>query len=94
MTINLLLGLLEPTDGCAEVLGFDTCTQADQARSRTGALLEHAGLYEQIALDCRRSLAVCVRGRQLLNRRYQRHWRSGSDPCGNFPAEVAPAFSS
>ena len=28
-TINLLLGLLEPTSGRAEVLGFDTRTQAD-----------------------------------------------------------------
>ena len=27
-TINLLLGLLEPTQGRAEVLGFDTRTQA------------------------------------------------------------------
>lgn len=48
-TINLLLGLLEPTEGCAEVLGFDTRTHADEIRSRTGALLEHTGLYEQMS---------------------------------------------
>ncbi len=38
-TIRLLLGLLEPTAGRAEVLGFDTRTQADQVRTHTGALL-------------------------------------------------------
>ena len=50
-TINLLLGLLEPTDGRAEVLGFDTRTQAGEVRSRTGALLEHTGLYEQMSAE-------------------------------------------
>jgi len=48
-TINLLLGLLEPTSGRAEVLGLDTRTQADQVRTRTGALLEHPGVYEQMS---------------------------------------------
>jgi ABC-2 type transport system ATP-binding protein len=48
-TINLLLGLLDPTDGRVEVLGFDTRTHADQVRARTGALLEHSGLYEQLS---------------------------------------------
>jgi ABC-2 type transport system ATP-binding protein len=50
-TINLLLGLLEPTDGRAEVLGFDTQTQAGEVRARTGALLEHSGLYEQLSAE-------------------------------------------
>lgn len=44
--IRLLLGLLEPTVGHAEVLGFDIRSQADEIRERTGALLEHNGLYE------------------------------------------------
>jgi ABC-2 type transport system ATP-binding protein len=48
-TIRLLLGLLEPTAGRAEVLGFNTRTQADQVRTHTGALLEHVGLYEQLS---------------------------------------------
>ncbi len=48
-TINLLLGLLEPTTGSAEVLGFDTRTQADDVRNGTGALLEFAGLYERLS---------------------------------------------
>ena len=50
-TINLLLGLLEPTEGRAGVLGFDTRTQADEVRARTGALLEHTGLYEQMSAE-------------------------------------------
>ena len=50
-TINLLLGLLEPTDGRAKVLGYDTRTQADEIRARTGALLEHSGVYEQLTAE-------------------------------------------
>ncbi len=48
-TIHLLLGLLEPTKGQARVLGFDTRTQADDIRARSGALLEFAGLYERMS---------------------------------------------
>lgn len=48
-TIRLLLGLLEPTSGRASVLGFDTLTQAHEIRSRSGALLEHPGLYERLS---------------------------------------------
>jgi len=48
-TIRLLLGLLEPTAGRAQVLGFDTRAQADEVRTRTGALLEHTGIYEQLS---------------------------------------------
>ncbi len=50
-TIRLLLGLLEPTEGRAEVLGFDTQTQANEIRTRTGALLEHTGVYEQLSAE-------------------------------------------
>jgi ABC-2 type transport system ATP-binding protein len=50
-TIRLLLGLLEPTGGRAEVLGFDTRTQPQEVRTRTGALLEHSGIYEQLSAE-------------------------------------------
>jgi ABC-2 type transport system ATP-binding protein len=50
-TIRLLLGLLEPTAGRAEVLGYDTHSQADEVRIRTGALLEHPGIYEQVSAE-------------------------------------------
>ncbi|MFQ5799547.1 MAG: ABC transporter ATP-binding protein [Bacteroidota bacterium] len=50
-TIRLLLGLLEPTSGQAEVLGFDIRTHANEVRARTGALLEHLGLYELMSVE-------------------------------------------
>jgi ABC-2 type transport system ATP-binding protein len=50
-TLRLLLGLLEPTSGCANVLGFDTKAQADQVRAQCGALLEHTGVYEQMSAE-------------------------------------------
>lgn len=50
-TIRLLLGLLEPTAGQAEVLGMNIRTQAGEIRSRTGALLEHPGLYERLSAE-------------------------------------------
>jgi ABC-2 type transport system ATP-binding protein len=50
-TIRLLLGLLEPTAGRAEVLGFDTQAQSHEIRARTGALLEHSGIYEQLTAE-------------------------------------------
>lgn len=48
-TIRLLLGLLDPTRGTAEVLGCDTRTNAAAIRQRSGALLEHCGLYERLS---------------------------------------------
>jgi ABC-2 type transport system ATP-binding protein len=48
-TIRLLLGLLEPTAGTAQVLGHDTRTDADAIRRRSGVLLEHCGLYERLS---------------------------------------------
>jgi ABC-2 type transport system ATP-binding protein len=49
--IRLLLGLIEPTGGAARVLGFDTRTEAGRIRERTGALLEHTGLYERLSAE-------------------------------------------
>jgi ABC-2 type transport system ATP-binding protein len=50
-TIHLLLGLLEPTQGNAQVLGFDTRKQADEIRTHSGALLEFSGLYERMTAE-------------------------------------------
>jgi ABC-2 type transport system ATP-binding protein len=50
-TIHLLLGLLEPTEGNARVLGFDTRTRSDAIHARCGALLEFAGLYERMSAE-------------------------------------------
>jgi ABC-2 type transport system ATP-binding protein len=51
-TINLLLSLITPTSGTAEVLGLDTRQQGQEIRGQSGALLEFTGLYERLtALD-------------------------------------------
>lgn len=50
-TIRLLLGLLEPSEGNAQVLGFDIRSQADQIRLNSGALLEHNGLYDRLSAE-------------------------------------------
>ncbi len=50
-TIRLFLGLLSPSSGRAEVLGFDTRTDGGRIRERTGALLEHTGLYERLTAE-------------------------------------------
>ncbi len=50
-TIRLLLGLLEPSGGRAQVLGYDVTSQADEIRLRSGALLEHTGLYERLSAE-------------------------------------------
>jgi len=48
-TISLLMGLIEPSEGSARVLGFDTVKAADEIRARVGALLDETGLYEQMS---------------------------------------------
>jgi ABC-2 type transport system ATP-binding protein len=48
-TIRLLLGLLKPSQGTAEVLGFDIDKQAQEIRQRCGALLEFNGIYERLS---------------------------------------------
>jgi ABC-2 type transport system ATP-binding protein len=48
-TIRLLLGLLDSDEGQAQVLGFDIREQPDEVRTRSGALLEHHGLYERMS---------------------------------------------
>jgi ABC-2 type transport system ATP-binding protein len=50
-TIHMLLGLLDPSEGDAKVLGYDTRDQSDQVRNNTGALLEHSGVYEQLSAE-------------------------------------------
>lgn len=50
-TIRMLLGLLEPTSGKAEVFGVDVAKSADQIRLRSGALLQYHGLYERLSAE-------------------------------------------
>src|SRR5689334_15183911 len=50
-TIRLLLGLIDASAGRAEVLGLDPGTAGAEIRARTGALLEHNGLYERLSAE-------------------------------------------
>jgi ABC-2 type transport system ATP-binding protein len=50
-TIRMLLGLVEPTAGKADVLGLNTTKHADEIRLRCGALLEHPGIYERLSAE-------------------------------------------
>jgi ABC-2 type transport system ATP-binding protein len=50
-TIRVLLGLISPSHGSARVLGFDAVREADRIRQRSGALLEHTGLYERLSAE-------------------------------------------
>ncbi|MBN2329105.1 MAG: ABC transporter ATP-binding protein [Candidatus Omnitrophica bacterium] len=50
-TIRLLLGILDATEGDAEVLGYDLRTQSAAIRERTGSLLEYHGLYERLSAE-------------------------------------------
>ncbi len=49
--IRLLLGLLDPSSGFAEVFGSDIRSHATIIRDQTGALLEHTGLYERLSAE-------------------------------------------
>ena len=47
-TLDLLLGLMEPTSVSAAVLGCDTAHDAVHIRKRVGVLLDETGLYEEL----------------------------------------------
>src|SRR5690606_5538807 len=49
--IRLLSGLLPPTTGTAQVLGYDVRTQAAAIHAHTGVLLEQAGLEEGLSAE-------------------------------------------
>ena len=49
--IRTLLGLLQLDGGEASVLGYDVSTRGDDIRQRTGALLEHDGLYKRLTAE-------------------------------------------
>lgn len=50
-TIRLLLDLLCPDQGTAEVLGFNTHKDGQLIREFCGVLLEHDGLYERLSAE-------------------------------------------
>lgn len=46
-TVRMLSSILRPTDGTAEVAGFDVVEQEDQVRRKVGLLTEQPGLYSR-----------------------------------------------
>ena len=47
-TIRMLLGLLHPSEGRAEVLGYDVVAQSDQVRAHTGYMSQKFALYNEL----------------------------------------------
>lgn len=49
-TMRLLVGLMDPDEGRAEVLGFDSVTQGDQVRGQIGYMPQRFGLYDDLTV--------------------------------------------
>jgi ABC-2 type transport system ATP-binding protein len=49
-TIRMLLGLLEPTEGEATVLGFDAFKQTEEVRKRVGYMSQKFAIYDDLTV--------------------------------------------
>jgi ABC-2 type transport system ATP-binding protein len=49
-TIRMLTGLMSPTTGSAEVVGYDTDKQSERVRERIGYMSQRYGLYDDLTV--------------------------------------------
>lgn len=50
-TIRMLLGLLQPSEGRATILGYDCVRETDQIRRRAGYVSQRFSLYDELTVD-------------------------------------------
>jgi ABC-2 type transport system ATP-binding protein len=50
-TMRLLVGLMDPDEGVAEILGFNPVTQGDQVREHIGYMPQRFGLYDDLTVS-------------------------------------------
>ena len=91
-TIRLLLGLLEPSAGEAEVLGRNILSDGQGIRERVGVLLENDGLYDR--LTARQNLDFFARVARLSSNEREARiralleeiglWERRDDPVADF----------
>ncbi len=91
-TIRMLLGLLLPTEGSAQVLGYDVVGEAEQIRARVGYMSQKFALYDELTAMENLSFYAGIYGvrdrtrlrevMQLLGVLHLRDARAGELPLG------------